>query len=87
MQDPGPYSPTRDNRRVAQRPGHDQVMLAALAAPLAPEAGPEFIRDDTVPPPGWYWKPEGGTDWQWLGRNTLAAARRLTELHVAAANR
>ena len=69
----------------AQRPGRDQEMLTTLAAPLAPNANPQFIRDNTVPAPGWYWKPASHTDWQWLGRNALTAARQLTELHLATA--
>lgn len=71
-------------RRSALAPGRDQVMLGALAAPLSPDAGPEFIRDTTVQAPGWYWKPAGASAWQWLGRNTVRAATVLAELRARA---
>ena len=69
-------------RRAASTPGRDQAMLGALAAPLSPDAAPEFIRDASVQAPGWHWKPAGASTWQWLGRNTLTAATILAELRA-----
>lgn len=54
-----------------------------MAEPLGALEGPRFVRDSSVPAPGWYWTPHDAAGRVWLGRNLQAASRRLIELREA----
>lgn len=56
----------------------DTRLLHTVAAALEPARDPFYVRNAPGgQPDGWYWKPQGASSSQWLGRNVFAAEQRL----------
>lgn len=79
-----PDEPTGAGGRITtsatRTPPRDARLLAELAASLEPERAPFYVSSSpTGHPDGWYWKPRGSENSQWLGRNVFWAEKALLE--------